>query len=368
MTRDNLLSVVKKFGLFASEQRWMSGTQLLDLMRDSAEIQLVDIDTMMSPTKDGKPAGPRPSKNNAIAFTISFEYGNPELAMKVANEFLTLILDEDVRTRTNRATETTQFLAREVKRLQGALDSVDEQISEIKRRPGDPAQDVPEQLKLQMATLTALKADLIHAASVYSDAHPAVKALKKRIAALERDISQTPKVKPASPQPDTNIDALEQQQASIEKSLDDASRKLTAARLGESMERDQQAEHLQVIEQPSLPQKPVKPKKLKLFAISFALAAMAGVGAVFLAEKLDGSIRGSRELAGVVDSHLLVAIPYISTPGEIRQRKRKLILLWAVLAVVLLVGLAVALYMGIEVEFSWFDRSWIGDTLTRLTK
>jgi len=174
-------------------------------------------------------------------------------------------------------------------------------------------------------------------------------------------------VDPARPQGGTNIDVLDQQRTSIEKNLDDATKKLTAARLGESMERNQQSEHLQVIEQPALPQQPIKPKRLKLFAISLALATMSGFGVVFLAEILDKSIRGSRELAGVVDSRLVVAIPYISTAGEIRQRKRKIVLLWAILAVVLFAGLAAALYIGIQIDFSWFDRPWL-DSLTRLTK
>ena len=259
MNRDNLLSIVKKFGLFAPEQRWMSGTELLDLMRNRAEIQLVDIDTELSQGKDGKksatPAAPRPiNKNPAVAFTISFEYENPELAMKVANEFLTMILNEDARARTNRATETTQFLAREVKRLQGELDSVNAQISEAKRNApisevtgGDPTL---EKLKSQMTMLTAMKADLIQKVSVYSEAHPAVKALKKRIAALEQEVSHAPKVDPVHPQAAANIDVLEQQQTSIAKNLDDASKKLIAARLGESMERNQQSEPLLVIEQP----------------------------------------------------------------------------------------------------------------------
>ena len=99
--------------------------------------------------------------------------------MKVANEFLTTILNEDARARTNRASETTQFLAREVKRLQGDLDTVNAQISETKRNAQisevtgvgtvDPAQ---EKLKSQMATLTAMKTDLIQKASIYSEAHP----------------------------------------------------------------------------------------------------------------------------------------------------------------------------------------------------
>ena len=135
MNRDNLLAIVKKFGLFPSQQKWMSETQLLDLMRQRAAIQLVDIDTAMSPTKDGKPAPRINNKNNsAVAFTIGFDYEQPDLAMKVSNELLTLILNEDVRTRTGRATETTQFLAREVKRLQGDLDSVNTQVLAAKSR------------------------------------------------------------------------------------------------------------------------------------------------------------------------------------------------------------------------------------------
>jgi uncharacterized protein involved in exopolysaccharide biosynthesis len=366
MNRDNLLAIVKKFNLFTSEQRWMSGTQLLDLMRERAEIQLVDIDTAISPTKDGKPA-PRPNNkgNSAMAFTISFEYETPELAQKVANEFLTLILDEDVRARTARATETTQFLAREVKRLQSELDRVNLQVAEMKRT--DLNQDASEKLKSQLALLNAMKADVIQKGSVYSEAHPALKSLRKRIAALEHEIAQAPKIEVSSSTGGATLEDLEQQQTSIQNSLEDASKKLGAARMGESMERNQQSEHLQVIEQPAVPQKPIKPKRLKLFVMSFAFATMAGFGTIFLAEMLDKSIRGSRDLVGVIDSQLLVVIPYISTAGEQLQKKRRMIVLWAGLVVALLLGLAVAFYIGVQIDFSWFDRPWI-DALTRLSK
>ena len=93
----------------------------------------------------------------------------------------------------------------------------------------------------------------------------------------------------------------------------------------------------------------------------------AGIGLVILAEMLDRTIRDSRELVGVVDAHLLVSIPYIATAGELQRRKAKFILLWAALAIFLMVGIAAAFYIGVEVDFSWFDRSWI-DSLTRLSK
>jgi capsule polysaccharide export protein KpsE/RkpR len=304
------------------------------------------------------------------------------LAMKVANEFLTLILNEDVRARTNRAIETTQFLARETKRLQTDLDAVDAELAEAKRKQADPTTEHPDaiasELQKQMLTLSTMKTDLIGQLSVHSEAHPAVKALKKRIAALEAQIAAAPKMDPANPwakldpansQKGTpeNLEALGQRETYLQQALDEATKKLRAARLGESMERDQQAEHLQVIEQPAVPQKPIKPKRVKLFTMAFALAAMAGAGILVLAELMDKSIRGSRDLAAVVDSHLLVAIPYITTPGELARRKRRIILLWVVLAVSLITGAAVAYYIGVEIDSSWFDRSWI-DSLTRLTK
>src|SRR5580692_10784713 len=43
MARDSLLPIVNKYNLFPSQRQWMSGTQLLDLMRERSEIQLVDL-------------------------------------------------------------------------------------------------------------------------------------------------------------------------------------------------------------------------------------------------------------------------------------------------------------------------------------
>ena len=133
------------------------------------------------------------------------------------------------------------------------------------------------------------------------------------------------------------------------------------------MERNQQSEHLQVLEQPITPQKPEKPNRPKLFALSFAAAAAAGLGMVLLAEMLDKTLRGSRELAGVVDSDLLVIIPYVSTAQEVARKRRRIILLLASLGVFLVTGLVLAFYIGIEISLPSFNRSWI-NSLTRLSK
>ena len=359
MTRDKLLAIVKKFDLFTAERQWMSGSQILDLMKERTLLRQVELNL------------PAAGANRAIAFTLSFEHENPELAMQVANEFLTLILAEDARARTSQATETTRFLEGEVKRLETDLSATETKISELRRRPRDPGQEVPDQVKTRAQMLAELKSELIQKASIYSDAHPAVQALRSRVAALEKVVAkETTSAAPATPvvSVESEIEAQERQVASIDKSLEEANRKLTLARLGERMERDQQAERLRVIEQPTVPQKPVRPNRMKLLTMAFAVAGMAGLGAVFAAESFDKTIRGSHELLDVIDSHLIVTIPYIATKAETLKNKGKIALLVAVLAVMVLAGIAVALYFGPPVDVSsLLNRAWV-DILTRLTK
>ena len=358
MTRDNLMEVMNKYKLFPRERTSMSGTELLDLMRSRVEIKPVEADLQRSNTP-------------AIAFTLSFDYEVPDLARRVANDFLTAILSEDASSRTNSAAETTKFLEREVKRLEQEHDSVIAQIENIKRHPPDPEDTASEELKTKTKTLAELEATLVQKSSVYSDEYPEVKSLKKKVAALKRAIAEIP-VKTRVVNASTSNDAvsaalLVRQETDLGRSLEETNRKLTAARLGESMERGQQAERLQVIEQPSLPQKPVKPKRSKWFAVAFALAALTGAGCVGAAEMLDRRIRGSRELIRIVDRDLIVTLPYLSTPGEERRKRRNVILICLVLVAAFAGAIAAAIILGISVDSSWFDRSRI-DSLTRLLR
>ena len=137
---------------------------------------------------------------------------------------------------------------------------------------------------------------------------------------------------------------LVQQETDLEKRLQDAENKLTVARLGETMERNQQTDHLRIISYPELPQKPVKPNKLKLFAIVLGAAGAIGAGCIFAAEMLNGSIRRSHDLERVVDKHLIVNIPYIFAPGETTRRRRNFVLLFTISVVPLVVAVAGVLF------------------------
>jgi uncharacterized protein involved in exopolysaccharide biosynthesis len=317
MTRENLLAIVDKFKMFGDQRRNMSGTQLLDLMRQRTRVVPFELDQVR-----------RRSDSLTIALTIGFEDESPEIAMRVANELVTLILNEDARNRTSRAQETTNFLSREVKKLEADLSSIEVQISEFKVRNNN-REPISEKASMQ---LVMLKAELQEKSAVYADAHPDMIRLKRQIAALE-------KITATSAQVENGLEALLAQRASIQKNLEGATQKFSTARVGESLERAQFSERLEVLEQAILPQKPFKPNRPKLLAAALAAALLAGMGMVIGMETLDSTIRGTRDLSTVVDANLLAAIPYISTKKEVHQRRVRAVFAMGTLATISLGGL-----------------------------
>lgn len=327
LTRDNLIAIVNKFQLFRDKRQQMSGTELLDLMRQRTRVQPLELN--------------QPRRANdvlTIAVTIGFEHERPEVAMRVANELVTLILAEDARNRTNRASETTKFLAREVKKLEGEIGVVDAQIAELRKRHAEPAS---ERIQLQLA---ALKAEFQEKSAIFSNSHPDLIRLKRQIAALEQFTNRSD---------EAGLEALQNQRASIQKNLEGTSQKLAAARLGESLERDQFSERLEVLEQAVLPQKPIKPNRPKILAMVFILAMMAGGGAMLAVEAFDKSIRRSSDLLSVADGHIIVALPYISTKAELLRKKRRVLLASGAMVAVLLTGLAAAHFLLRPLDELW---------------
>jgi uncharacterized protein involved in exopolysaccharide biosynthesis len=328
-TRDNLIAIADKFDLFPEKRRFMSVSDIVELMKKSTKITPVDTQLDFKQT----------SRNPTIVFSVGFEYADPQAAARVANELMTRILNEDLRDRTGRASDTTKFLAREVQKLQVDSDALDARITQIKLAQIKAAQDKVVAKPDQPTTLLGqLKAELAQKSALYSDKHPTLQSLRRQIEAMEREISSSAKdVSPAAKDDATataSLAALEAQQETLQKNLDAASTKLAAARIGENLEKNQQSEKLEIIEQPTAPQNPVRPNRLKVVGMSVLLAAAAGLGLAFVAELADKAIRRSSDVFTVVDSHLVVAIPYITTSAELHRRKRRILLMIVVLAAI----------------------------------
>ena len=336
MTRDNLIAIADKFRLFPDKRALMSVTELVALIRAQTKIAPVDL---------GLDFKQRRSDNPTIVFSVGFEYSDPETAARVANELMTRILNEDLRDRASRATDTTKFLTRELQRLQAENVTLDSKIAQLKLLQGKPGSGRADQPSL----LDQLKSELTQKRALYSDRHPQIQTLRRQIDAIEKNAVPTP-TEPsaansqASATVVASLDALTAQQESLQKSMDVASAKLAAAKLGESLEKDQQSEKLEIIEQPFAQHEPVRPNRSKVAAIAVALALMAGLGLAMAAEFLDKGIRRSSDLFHIIDSQIVVSIPYIFTAGEQRRFRRRIIFTVAFFLLAFVGVLAAAYY------------------------
>src|SRR5215475_1263690 len=320
MTRDNLVAIVDKFQLFPSQRNLMSVTQLVELMKKKTTIATVNQQLSFS----------RRTDNPTIVFTVGFEDSDPAVASRVANELVTRILNEDIRDRTSRASDTTKFLKREVERLQADNAAIEAKVTQAKE-----AQLAPSSANAT-DPLAQLKADYAQKSALYSEKHPVMKALKRQIDAAEKIAA------PAGPN-QVGLEALQSQQEAIQKNLEAAAAKLSAAQLGEALEKNQQSEKLEMLEQPTVPQEPVRPNRPKIMALSLLAAFAAGAGLVLLPEMLDMTIRRSADIYSIVDSQLVVVIPYIATGSE-QMRNRRRLRLFVLTAVVVVLALLVGVY------------------------
>ena len=340
MTRDNLVAIADKFNLIPEKRRFMSATEVVEFMKKSVKIAPVETGLDF---KQG-------SRTPTIVFSVGFESADPQAAAQVANELMTRILNEDLRDRTSRASDTTKFLAREVQKLQADSDALDAKIAQIKLAQARAAQEKVVAKPDQPTTLLGqLKAELAQKGALYSEKHPILQSLKRQIQAMEREISSSAQNAAPVAQDDAiataSLEALQAQQETVEKNLDAAQTKLATARIGESLEKNQQSEKLEVIEQPTTPQNPLRPSRPKVAGLALLLAAAAGAGLAFMVELADKAIRRSSDVFAVVDSRLVVSIPYITTLEELRSRKRRLFFLIAALAVIVVVAIIAALLL-----------------------
>ena len=200
ITRDNLLALAKKFQLTSGWQGLILGTEIVDFVKDRIQIKPLEL------TLQG-------DRKNAIAFTVGFDYEQPVIATKVANELVTMILNEDVRSRTNFASETTKFLDEEVKRLENEVSNVDAQIAAWRDRKVGSL-DGNLQLDDSSKEIAALKAELVVKSAIYSNTHPDIVALKRKIEALKKanaaatdNPDSSPKKGEASPQKNATVTA-----------------------------------------------------------------------------------------------------------------------------------------------------------------
>ena len=129
MTRDNLLELADRIGLYA-DQPELPATAIIGDMRSRIEFIGFEPDVTV---ERGVPG--------ATIIGVAFEAPTAAFAVKGANELVNLVLQENVRIRTDRAGDTSTFFQAEVDRLAGEVERQAARIAEMKTANVDALPD-----------------------------------------------------------------------------------------------------------------------------------------------------------------------------------------------------------------------------------
>jgi len=170
--------------------------------------------------------------------------------------------------------------------------------------------------------------------------------LKAQMTSYEHDIEQTPQVEREY------LDLNRDHENSL-KSYQNIKAKQLEAKVSQEMEKDSKGERFSLIDPPDLPEKPHSPNRPAILLLGMILSLGGGVAYAGMLESMDGSVRNSRGLAGLLTAPLLAVIPYVENIEDHRRQSR----LKLSLIVMVIAGIAVVLLL-IHLFFMPLDVLW----------
>lgn len=125
MTMNNIFDIVQKHGVYdADELRRIPRTEIALDFQENVNLDLVSAEVI-------DPRSGRPTQAT-IAFTLGFDHRDPAVAQKVANELVTLYLNENLRQRTQQSSSTSQFLRAESRQMKERIQELETQLARFK--------------------------------------------------------------------------------------------------------------------------------------------------------------------------------------------------------------------------------------------
>ncbi len=416
-SRTNLESIIERFELYPSRED-LSPTLMTKIKRRalvmtrlreaSAWQQQPEAPSMQQLVRNVRNKIDINLRARNQAFEISFEWGDPQVAAQVANALASQFIDQNLRVREEMAMGTTRFLDQEVQRLQQELQQREIALEDFKRRnmgrlpsqlrsnmnmlsqlkeelnrTEDQSQTIRQQIQLtqsqaQMQTqslfadyemfesgsgatnskISSLEETLKELRSRYTEQHPDIQMLKRRLAQLqaeeEEELEHEPVVveEPVAAGPDMFSAHLEQMQqrladnedrmrelrdqirvyedrieqtSEVELELKNLERDYSAvndrfqlmlrrkldAELGEQMERRQQGEQFRVVDPAISPDRPFKPDTRRSMFVALVLGLGLGCGLGYLREVLDSAFYTPQEVEQVLNCEVVVNLPYV---------------------------------------------------------
>ena len=178
MSRSNLLKIIDKFNLYESKRKFETSEEIVERMREDTALNVISAGVV-------DPRSGRPSEAT-IAFSLSYKGESPATVQRVASELSTLYLNENLRSRTSKAEETSSFFSEETQRLGTLISDLEGRLASFKEKNADL---LPELRGLNLQVLQRTETDI-------SSTEVQLQALKERKIYLQSQLTQ---IQPSSP-------------------------------------------------------------------------------------------------------------------------------------------------------------------------
>jgi succinoglycan biosynthesis transport protein ExoP len=201
MTRDNLFKIIDKYQLFKDQHPSMATTELLDRMREAIGVEVID--SNMRGNQRGM---------STIAFKVSFDYRYPDIANKVANDLVTLFLNENAKSSTERAAEATKFLSDEANTLNTQLVTIENQVAAYKAKYSSA---LPENQELRQTMLQRAQSDLADTERQYKTTQDNLSFLEIQLSSAKAGVGISQSSTAGTVSPAAELETLRTQYASM---------------------------------------------------------------------------------------------------------------------------------------------------------
>jgi polysaccharide biosynthesis transport protein len=373
MSRARLEQIITKFGVYGIDSNPADVEEKVDLMRKAIEVQVKGEDT----------------------FRIYFKHRSPEMAQKVTQQLATLFIAENLRDRAEQALSTSEFLDSELQDLKKQLEAQENALREYKekhigvlpeqqnanlraldrfqgqyqansealaaareRKAAIETQitkeaDTGQLMVLSEPQLEKLRAELAEKRAQFTERHPDVRALERKVAEMTRKLaniradSGAEKADPytrsvmekqnqvnreiAQLEAEQNLltDNINQYQHRIE-SLPGVEEKLTLlsrdyettranyqallnkkfeAKLSMNLEKKQKDDAFKILDPAFLPVGAVFPKRDLVILCGFLFSLLLGITTAFVIESFDTTLRREKDLQALAKEPVLAVIP-----------------------------------------------------------
>lgn len=174
LSTKNLITLIEKYNLYHDARKVDPIESVIEKMRENIKLEMVSADVV--DPRSGQ------ARSATIAFTLSFEDHSAKLAQSVANELVTLFLNENIRNRTETAIEASTFLSAEGDKLRNTISALEAKLAQFKE---ENAEALPELAELNMQMMNRTEQEIL-------EVKRQITALNERKIYLAAELAQQP--------------------------------------------------------------------------------------------------------------------------------------------------------------------------------